>query len=1058
MNNIFISHSSKDNLVAEKLKALLVTEGHRGVFLDFDPEKGIPAGRNWEKELYSQLRKCRAVIVLCSRHSMKSYWCFAEITHAKALGKEIFPIKIDDCSIHSLLQGYQIIDLTENTPVAHQRLWQGLRQAGLDPNDLFGWDSSRPPYPGLMAFQEKDAAVYFGRKDDIRKILDELNRLRQYGGHRLVLILGSSGSGKSSLMQAGLLPRIRSAGDAWIVVGPFRPLNRPFERFAKSLAKSFDQYGEHHNFKPICKRLSHCINSNPVDPNVVMDFASELQEAAETDEATVLIAIDQMEELLNPDLGNSGHCFLKLLCTTTVQSLGPVMVIGTLRSDYLGAFQQHPAVRGLSFESLSVGTMAIENIAEVITGPARVAGIELEDGLVQAIVDDAEAEDSLPLMAFTLRKLWDNCGAEGLLTLHEYRQELGGLDGAVAQAAESVFAALPEQNRAQIESELRGAFLKMVHVDEEGKYARRITNWNQLPVDVHGWLENFVHARLLVSDIEGQERTLEVAHEALFRAWQRFSDWLAADREFLLWKRRFESACRDWVRTGKDQGTLLRGAPLAEAEGWFDRYSDRIGEQERSFFYASKQNHEAEKRRREAYLQRAREIQRLSDHKKIQNLKDKADRLWPAWPDRISQYEEWLKEAQTLLSNLDEHKQTLAKLREKAVSTVEKVQSWQFASEDDAWWHDTLAEVVDGLESLNDQENGLVSGIDLSHGLSIKRRLAFARAVEKLSLTGMEAQRKWQDAVASIKSMAVYGGLQIKPVQGMLPLGQDSLSGLWEFAHLQTGNIPARKPDGKLIMTEDSCLIFVLIPGGTFWMGSQKTDPEGPNFDLNAQHDESPVRRLHLSPFFMSKFQMTQGQWLRFTGRNPSRYQPGNWFGNETYTLLNPVEQVTWEDCDLVLRRLGLTLPTEAQWEYAARGGTTTPWWTGGDKSSLRIAANLSDRHYQSVGGPIDWSYEDWDDGYALHAPVGSYAANPFGLHDVHGNVWEWCIDRYGNYELPTRENNGERLQTDSIKRIFRGGCYYRTSVSARSALRRSNTSNHQIDYLGVRPARDLFN
>lgn len=195
--------------------------------------------------------------------------------------------------------------------------------------------------------------------------------------------------------------------------------------YCRKASKNTRKNSEHHNFKPICKRISHCINSNPVDPNVVMDFASELQDAAETDEATVLIAIDQMEELLNPDLGNSGHCFLKLLCTTTVQSLGPGMVIGTLRSDYLGAFQQHPAVRGLSFESLSVGTMAIENIAEVITGPARVAGIELEDGLVQAIVDDAEAEDSLPLMAFTLRKLWDNCGAEGLLTLHEYRQELG---------------------------------------------------------------------------------------------------------------------------------------------------------------------------------------------------------------------------------------------------------------------------------------------------------------------------------------------------------------------------------------------------------------------------------------------------------------------------------------------------------------------------------------------------------------------------------------------------------------------------------------------------------
>ena len=109
-----------------------------------------------------------------------------------------------------------------------------------------------------------------------------------------------------------------------------------------------------------------------------MHIAEELQTAADAGEATVLIAIDQMEELLNPDLGDTGYCFLNLLRAITVQSQGPVMVLGTLRSDYLAAFQQHPAVRGLSFESLSMGPMAIENIAEVITGPARVAGFDLE--------------------------------------------------------------------------------------------------------------------------------------------------------------------------------------------------------------------------------------------------------------------------------------------------------------------------------------------------------------------------------------------------------------------------------------------------------------------------------------------------------------------------------------------------------------------------------------------------------------------------------------------------------------------------------------------------------
>src|SRR5271166_5083336 len=113
MSAIFISHSSKDNETAAELSALLQTEGYHSLFLDFDPEVGIPAGREWELEFYGQLRSSRAVIVLCSKGSMASMWCFAEITHAKALGKTVFPIKIDDCIVNPILTSKQVLDLTK---------------------------------------------------------------------------------------------------------------------------------------------------------------------------------------------------------------------------------------------------------------------------------------------------------------------------------------------------------------------------------------------------------------------------------------------------------------------------------------------------------------------------------------------------------------------------------------------------------------------------------------------------------------------------------------------------------------------------------------------------------------------------------------------------------------------------------------------------------------------------------------------------------------------------------------------------------------------------------
>jgi hypothetical protein len=106
---IFISHSSHDAAEAAEVSAWLVSQGHRSFFLDFDPEFGIPAGRSWEQELYHQLRACRAVIVLCSRASMASKWCFSEITQARSLGKVLLPVRIDDCSVDSVLSSQQVL-------------------------------------------------------------------------------------------------------------------------------------------------------------------------------------------------------------------------------------------------------------------------------------------------------------------------------------------------------------------------------------------------------------------------------------------------------------------------------------------------------------------------------------------------------------------------------------------------------------------------------------------------------------------------------------------------------------------------------------------------------------------------------------------------------------------------------------------------------------------------------------------------------------------------------------------------------------------------------------
>jgi len=208
MTAIFISHSSADNVAAADMKTWLEAQGHTSLFLDFDPEAGIKGGTAWEQTLYQQLRQCQAVIALLTPSWLASKWCFAELVQARERGKAIFPVKVQPCEAGDVFGDIQHIDLTAQPEEGYRRLKIGLVERGLDPLDVFDWDPKRLPYPGLLAFQEADAAIFFGRGEEILKTLETLDGLRRQGREaaRFGLLLGASGSGKSSLVRAGVIP------------------------------------------------------------------------------------------------------------------------------------------------------------------------------------------------------------------------------------------------------------------------------------------------------------------------------------------------------------------------------------------------------------------------------------------------------------------------------------------------------------------------------------------------------------------------------------------------------------------------------------------------------------------------------------------------------------------------------------------------------------------------------------------------------------------------------------------------------------------------------------
>ncbi|MEO5734352.1 MAG: TIR domain-containing protein [Rubrivivax sp.] len=558
MSAIFISHSSRDDAFADELKTWLYEQGYRSLFLDFDPADGIPAGRHWEQELYRQLRACHAVIVLCSEASMESDWCFAEITHARALGKLIFPLRIDACRLRAPLAELQVIDATTDRAGAFARLLRGLRTAGLE--QLFALDPARPPYPGLMAFQEADAAVYFGRESEIRTALDALTRLRRFDGSRLLVFLGASGSGKSSLLRAGLLPRLRQARTDWVLLPALRPLQRPLDELALTLASALGAATG--NWQSIATRLEQA-GSVPADAaSLWAGWLRDLRHGAGAGDQTLVFSIDQFEEALVAT--PQAERFLRLVEALVTDPDRQAVVLATLRSDFLEALQTHPSFRA-PFDTLPLGALGVDALVQVIEGPAQAAGLEVERGLTERLVADTGTDDGLPLLAFTLRELWERDAAGGRLTIATYRDALGGLQGAIARAAEGVvdINRLDDAQR----RDMQAAFLALVRINDAGQYTRQAVRWDDLPAGAHSPLGRFVDARLLVSSGEAQGRVVEVAHEALFRVWQRLREWLDADREWLRLRDGVRRAAAEWDEKARPADLLVhRGSRLDDAE------------------------------------------------------------------------------------------------------------------------------------------------------------------------------------------------------------------------------------------------------------------------------------------------------------------------------------------------------------------------------------------------------------------------------------------------------------------------------------------------------------
>ena len=440
---------------------------------------------------------------------------------------------------------------------------------------------------------------------------------------------------------------------------------------------------------------------------------------------------------------------------------------------------------------------------------------------------------------------------------------------------------------------------------------------------------------------------------------------------------------------------------------------------------------------------RLRELTSLSDIHTIKELRTNMNNLWPLRIDTSMAMEQWLLQTKNLVARKNTHTQHLDALSAANTDLNAQLLSWEKG---------IVSELIDEIDEMQ-----------RTHIPEIEARLEFSKSLEERSIDNYSEQ--WKLAIDSIATLQVYNGLRLSPQLGLIPLQQDPDSGLWEFGHLQSGTLPTIV-DGEYVLTSETGIVLVLLPGSDFWMGAEKTGDK--NVDLRAKDTEGPVHLVNIESYFLSKYELTQAQWLRINEHNHAAYPVGTEVEPALITSLHPMEQITWEESTEVMRRYDLRLPTEAQWEYATRGvwtplqqtpSSNTVFWSGNTVASLQGTLNISDQGGRDLGSPESWRFESiLDDGHIVHAPVGSFTANPFGLHDMLGNVWEWCADQFGEYTLPVETGTGKRQVTDpDASRLFRGGGFRASSVHVRSADRYSiYASDYRAYDVGVRPARGI--
>jgi DNA-binding SARP family transcriptional activator/tRNA A-37 threonylcarbamoyl transferase component Bud32/WD40 repeat protein/molybdopterin-guanine dinucleotide biosynthesis protein len=416
------------------------------------------------------------------------------------------------------------------------------------------------PYHGLRPFDEADAASFHGRDGVVADLVELV------AAQRFVTVVGSSGSGKSSVVLAGLVPRLRAGG---AVVVTMIPGDAPLEALHTALREV-------------------ATVADAVDQGQPADALVDVARGA----GQVIVVVDQFEECWTRAREEDRDAFLDLAARAVADGSIDVRFVTTVRADLLDRPLEHPTIGALvGAGSHVLAPLSPVELEEAIVQPAARAGVAFDDGVVADLIADAVTyPGSLPLLQFTLTELYDR-RKDAIIGRHAL-EEIGGMAGAVGRRAEEVFAGLDETLRGQA----RALFGRLVAPGRSAPDTRRRARLGELSSGMRAVADEFVAARLLVADRDPatREPTIEVAHEALLTRWSRLVDWVEDDRRWLTQLQHLAAAGRAWDDGGRLDTELYRGSRLEAAIEAIDIDGRAVSGLEGEFVEAGRRARDAE--------------------------------------------------------------------------------------------------------------------------------------------------------------------------------------------------------------------------------------------------------------------------------------------------------------------------------------------------------------------------------------------------------------------------------------------------------------------------------